>query len=68
MKPGATDAGPIAKDLPEKGGFKVQMVPLDFRAIVARRLRAAGRNPLRSADRHGQEPGTGEPSTERGRR
>ena len=34
-----TNAGPIAKDLLEKGGFKVQMVPLDFQAIVARRLR-----------------------------
>lgn len=30
-----TNAGPIAKDLLEKGGFKVQMVPLDFQAIVA---------------------------------
>jgi len=34
-----TNAGPIAKDLLEKGGFKVQMVPLDFQAIVSRRLR-----------------------------
>jgi peptide/nickel transport system substrate-binding protein len=34
-----TNAGPIAKDLLEKGGFKVEMVPLDFQAIVARRLR-----------------------------
>ena len=25
-----TNAGPIAKDLLEKGGFKVEMVPLDF--------------------------------------
>ena len=34
-----TNAGPIAKDLLEKGGFKVEMVPLDFQAIVSRRLR-----------------------------
>ena len=34
-----TNAGPIAKTLLEQGGFKVQMVPLDFQAIVARRLR-----------------------------
>ncbi len=34
-----TNAGPIAKSLLEQGGFKVQMVPLDFQAIVARRLR-----------------------------
>ncbi|MFZ5781821.1 MAG: ABC transporter substrate-binding protein [Pseudomonadota bacterium] len=34
-----TNAGPIAKMLLEQGGFKVQMVPLDFQAIVARRLR-----------------------------
>jgi peptide/nickel transport system substrate-binding protein len=34
-----TNAGPIAKDLLEKGGFRVEMVPLDFQAIVSRRLR-----------------------------
>ena len=34
-----TNAGPIAKSLLEQGGFKVEMVPLDFQAIVARRLR-----------------------------
>ncbi len=34
-----TNAGPIAKSLLEQGGFKVQMVPLDFQAIVSRRLR-----------------------------
>ena len=34
-----TNAGPIAKSLLEKGGFKVEMVPLDFQAIVSRRLR-----------------------------
>ncbi|MBV8185822.1 MAG: ABC transporter substrate-binding protein [Alphaproteobacteria bacterium] len=34
-----TNAGPIAKSLLERGGFKVQLVPLDFQAIVARRLR-----------------------------
>jgi len=34
-----TNAGPIAKSLLEQGGFKVQMVPLDFQAIVTRRLR-----------------------------
>ncbi len=34
-----TNAGPIAKSLLEQGGFKVQMVPLDFQASVARRLR-----------------------------
>ena len=39
-----TNAGPIAKDLLEKGGFKVEMVPLDFQAIVARRLRKTPAN------------------------
>ncbi len=34
-----TNAGPIAKDLLEKGGFRVEMIPLDFQAIVSRRLR-----------------------------
>jgi len=34
-----TNAGPIAKSLLEQGGFKVQTVPLDFQAIVSRRLR-----------------------------
>jgi peptide/nickel transport system substrate-binding protein len=34
-----TNAGPIARSLLEKGGFKVEMVPLDFQAIVSRRLR-----------------------------
>ncbi|MDA0625042.1 ABC transporter substrate-binding protein, partial [Acinetobacter baumannii] len=34
-----TNAGPVARSLLEQGGFKVQMVPLDFQAIVARRLR-----------------------------
>jgi len=34
-----TNAGPIAKSLLEQGGFKVETVPLDFQAIVARRLR-----------------------------
>ena len=39
-----TNAGPIAKDLLEKGGFKVEMVPLDFQAIVSRRLRKTPAN------------------------
>ena len=39
-----TNAGPIAKSLLEKGGFKVEMVPLDFQAIVARRLRKTPAN------------------------
>ena len=39
-----TNAGPIAKDLLEKGGFKVEMVPLDFQAIVSRRLRKTSAN------------------------
>ncbi|SKA15707.1 peptide/nickel transport system substrate-binding protein [Enhydrobacter aerosaccus] len=34
-----TNAGPIAKSLLERGGFKVEMVPLDFQSIVSRRLR-----------------------------
>jgi peptide/nickel transport system substrate-binding protein len=34
-----TNAGPVARSLLEQGGFKVEMVPMDFQAIVSRRLR-----------------------------
>ena len=37
--PVLTNMAPVTKSLLEQGGFKVQMVPLDFQAIVSRRLR-----------------------------
>jgi peptide/nickel transport system substrate-binding protein len=34
-----TSPSPVAKDLLEKGGFKVQVVPMDWQSLVARRVR-----------------------------
>jgi len=50
-----TNAGPIAKSLLEQGGFKVEMVPLDFQAIVALlvRYRRQGRGTCGVAPAYG---------------
>lgn len=34
-----TSGGPVAKSLLEKGGFKVELVPMDWQSLVARRTR-----------------------------